>query len=121
MALADVTPIDPFKNHPHGTQAEDALAPSGTGNLFVGYPDRITVVGADAVVVSATSDIEIVDGAPAVKTGAKWTELGTIGAPGYLRLNRVRYAFVKGSATIKVFTGEYNPIEATAAVEGLDK
>jgi len=123
MAIEDITPIDPFTNAPHGTQVKDALAPASADGsyVFVGYPDEVTIEAAAAVVISGSSDIEITDGVPVEASGATYIELGTVGATGFLRLKRVRYALLKGTAAFTVHTGELNVIEDTPATLGLDK
>lgn len=120
----DVAP-DPFKNHAHGTQVKDQLAPAAAAAtpVFVGYPDCITVEAAAGSVISATGDMEIVSGAPAVKAGATWVELGTVGATGFLRLKRVRYPFLQTAdlgGIVAIHTGELNVVESGGPVAGLD-
>lgn len=122
MAIEDIVPVDHFSNNPHGTQVKDARAPASVDGtyVFVGYPDCVTIEAAALTVVSGSSDIEIVDGLPVEAAGATYIELGTVGATGYLRLKRVRYALLKATAAFTVHTGELNVIEDVAATLGLD-
>jgi len=122
MAIEDITPIDPFSNAPHGTQVKDDLAPASAAGeaVFVGYPDCVTIEAAAATVISASSDIEITDGKPVEAAGATYIELGTVGATGFLRLKRVRYALLKGTAAFTVHQHELNVITTPAATLGLD-
>lgn len=134
MAIEDIVPLEHFKNAPHGTQVKDALAPTavdaaeGLAGVFVGYPDCVTIEAADTTIIWGTSDIVITDGDPVLDTPT-WIELGAVGSPGFLRLDRVRYAFLRATtdagaltgAAFTVHTGELNVIEDTAATLGLDE
>ena len=134
MAFEDVVPVEHFKNAPHGTQVKDASAPSaadateGLAGVFIGYPDCVTVVAAATSVIWATSDIVITDGVPTLDTPT-WIELGIVGATGFLRIDRVRYAFMRATddsvptagVAFTVHTGELNVIEDTPATLGLDE
>lgn len=122
-----------FKNHPHGTQVQDAkplpfvdkadgTAGTSAEGYFFGYLDCATIGAADDVEISATSDIEIVNGKPRLKAGAVWAVLGKVGDSGFLRLERVRYAVVKDTAgaALTFYLDEHNPVAATASPDKLD-
>lgn len=132
MAIPDVTPVENFKSRPHGTQVKDASAPQGDATealagVFIGYPDCVTVEAAEASVVWGSNDFVITDGVPTLDN-PQWLQLGTVGSTTYLRLDRVRYGFIKVTtlpdavtgAAFVLHQGELNVIEDTPATIGID-